>query len=398
VTLEQWTDWLTLPEGARWLTEAELSQWNDWLDGDWMRRQFLNSAYARPEDVDLWKLFYMGVDLREVSIGSYDPVLQALTDEDKRACLLHLGSISEARWTDRLPRSQMDALLRKYLGLGLDETARRGAAWPYLPETDSFVHSRNEGNWRSWPLRYGYALGDETCLFYMAQAQYLDAQSGTRGWSNPEGVFRVVLRQAGDEVHFVSNQRALTNGTDFAYEAPELTEAYPADYSGDSGQDIMVVAPEPEIFGSYEEALAATEAIAFHMGEDEEYPISISLQREYPGYGTLIYGTISAGLPHGAISYFIFITEDGRRFYLPTPFYGLGDYDMDWTEDGSLAEIGGAFALREGGEDTVRWWFLNKDKGETYPALGLLPKAGGRLDYTLWLPTMEVFIWYRPEE
>ena len=44
----------------------------------------------------------------------------------------------------------------------------------------------------------------------------------------------------------------------------------------------------------------------------------------------------------------------------------------------------------------VRWWM--NCVYETNPALGILPKQGGSLYYTLYLPTMEVFVWFRPEE
>ncbi len=389
VTADLWTDWLTLPEGARWLTEEELAEWTAWLDGDWMRRQFLNSTYAGPEDVNLWRLFYMGADLREVGIGSYDATLFARTSQEVRAGLLHLGSVPEARWNDSLPREDVDALLRKYLGLGLEETARRGAEWPYLPETDSFLHSRSDGNWRAWPILYGYVQGAETSLFYRDGNRYFDMQSGLNAWTENEGIYRVVLRQSENGPRFVSNQRALWNGTEAAYEAPHLAGSVPADYSGDYGRDITVITPEPTVFESYEEARAA-ENLDYVMGE-EVSPFQVLLEKAYPGFGALVYGEVYAGLPHGPLSTLYFITEDGRRYALPTPQYGLGDYELD------LERGGRGYELLDDDGTMVRWQFSSPGEMETYPALGIPMKKGGDLYYTLYLPTMEVFIWFSPE-
>ena len=394
VTVEQWTDWLPLPEGARWLSAEELEEWRTWLDADRMRWSFLYSAYARPEDVDLGELFYNGVDLGEPGVGEAlqnDPI----TGEDVRDHLLHLGEWVTECPTDKLPREKMDALLRKYLGLGLEETARRGLRWPYLPETDAFYHLHGDTNFRTMPLRYGYVQGDDVSLFLQAGVNYLDQQTGLRNWTD-DGIFRAVLHREGDEVHFVSNLRAVTNGTEYAYEEPRLSDPVPADYSGDYGRDITVLTPEPEVFESYEAAQAATDEISFRMGEEIVDTFHRLLEREYPGYGTLVYGEVGTGTVHGSNSYLYFITEGGRRYLLPTPQYGMGDMEMDLSEGGELAYEGMNYALLDVGPDMVRWWM--NCVYETNPALGILPKQGGSLYYTLYLPTMEVFVWYSPEE
>jgi hypothetical protein len=344
--------------------------------------------------VDLWRLFYMGVDLREVSAADYDPGRRTLSRAEERACLLRLGSIPSARFVDSLPREEMDALLRKYLGLGLDETNRRGLEWTYLPETDSFVHARNEGNWRSWPLRYGYEKGDEVCLFYESGVNYLDGQSGLMNWTSADGIFRVVLRREGGGVRFVSNLRPLYNGTDSVFEAPDLPAAVPANYTGDYGRDVTLLSFGVEDFGSYEAARASVDGMTYPVGE-EEYPFDEKLVRDYPGWGTLIYGEISAGLPHGSLSHLYFLTADGRRCELPTPQYGMGDLEMDLSEDGRGAEEGWAYALLDSGPDTVCWWI--SCEYETWVQLGLPSRQDGRAYYTLYLPTMEVFICFRPE-
>ena len=115
VTEAMGRDWLTLPEGAVWLTEEELKEWEDWFAADWMRGQFLTSAYERPKDVDLHELFYIGVDTEEETGAEYfEKNLNPITPEDKRAYLLHLGDWMTECPTDKLPRAQMETVLQKY--------------------------------------------------------------------------------------------------------------------------------------------------------------------------------------------------------------------------------------------------------------------------------------------
>ncbi len=172
--------------------------------------------------------------------------------------------------------------------------------------------------------------------------------------------------------------------------------AVPADYSGDFGQDVTVLTPEPTAFGSYEEAMEATEGFVYRIGE-EDYPIEIVLSEDYPGYGTLVYGAVSAGLPHGPLTYFWFVTRDGRRYDLPRPVPGLSAAPLDISDKRfELADEGRAICLDNLVPDSVRWQI--RSKGEMNPALGILPKGDGSLSYILYLPTMEVIIWFRPEE
>ena len=210
-------------------------------------------------------------------------------------------------------------------------------------------------------------------------------------------------------MRFVSNLRARVSGTDSAYEAPELQEPYPEDLSAYAGHDVTVIAPEPEVFESYEAAQAATDEVHFAMrvytdtAQEEWHDEVVDtfhrlLEREYPGYGSLVYGEVSTGTMHGSFSYLYFITEDGLRYELPTPEYGMGDRELDVTAEGwsEQANRGTMYALLDSGGDTVRWWI--NCVGETHPTLGMLPRQGGYLYYTLYLPTMEVFIRFLPME
>ena len=297
VTLEMWTDWLTLPEGARWLTREELDAWTAWFNADWMRWSFLTSAYARPQDVDLGALFYTGVDLRESAVpdASHNPV----TPEDMRVYLLHRGELEHPIDLDKLPRAEMDALLRKYLGIGLEETNKVGLWFPYFPEMDAYYHLHGDTNWGPFPLRYGYVLGDEVCLFNLSTGNH--SHFGATGYNNGgEGTYRTVLRTEGDSVHFVSNLRALTNGAEAAYDVPWQNDAYPDGYAEE--RDVTMITLIPEVYESAEAAREYVESQGFTVriveeeGEREETtPMEILLEQTFPGYGTLIYGEATAG-------------------------------------------------------------------------------------------------------
>ena len=405
VTLEMWTDWLTLPEGARWLTREELDEWTAWFNADWMRWSFLTSAYARPQDVDLGALFYTGVDLRESSTRDYSQ--NAVTGKDLRYYLLHRGTFEHDIDLDKLPREQMDELLRKYLGIGLEETNKIGLWFPYFPETDAYYHLHGDTNWGPFPLRYGYILGDEVCLFNLSTGNH--GQFSATGYNNGgEGIYRTVLRTEGDSVRFVSNLRALTNGTDTAYDVPWQNNAYPDGYEEE--RDIQVITLFSEVFESREAAREYVESLGFMVTHDPDseneytekaYPIEILYEETCPGFGTLVYGEIPTGTVHGSNPYLWFITADGRLYRLPLP---LGGSNIRLEHDGqNSADEGRGVRLLDSRSDMLRWWTrLNGETNLYFPADAwaggeINVQSSGSATWTLYLPTMEVFLLYEPE-
>ena len=405
VTMDLGTDWLTLPEGARWLTQEELDEWTAWFNADWMRWGFLRSAYARPQDVDLSTLFYDGVDLRESSTPDY--TLNAVTGKDLRYYLLHRGTFEHDIDLDKLPRVQMDDLLRKYLGIGLEETNKIGLWFPYFPETDCYYHLHGDTNWGPFPLRYGYILGDEVCLFNLSTGNH--GQFSATGYNNGgEGIYRTVLRKEGDSVRFVSNLRALTNGTDTAYDVPWQNDAYPNGYEEE--RDVQVITLISEVFESREAAREYVESLGFMVttdpGTENEttemlYPIEILYEQTCPGWGTLVYGEIPTGTVHGSNPYLWFITADGRLYRLPLP---LGGSNIRLEHDGqNSADEGRGVRLLDSRSDMLRWWMrLNWETNLYFPADAWAGgetniQSSGTATWTLYLPTMEVFLLYEPE-
>lgn len=126
------------------LTTEELQIFNNKVfngDGLNMRNQLLFLAVEAPKDykqIDLFQLFYNGT-------GTFEPY----TEEERWA-------VAEAAWGGedpgidlvKCPRDQMDAVLKEYLGLGLDETDKWGLdQFVYLEEYDAYYHFCGDTNY-----------------------------------------------------------------------------------------------------------------------------------------------------------------------------------------------------------------------------------------------------------
>ena len=119
----------------------------------------LSSDFAAPADVDLHELFYDGIPGQ----GWADrEELIALSGEDL--------SMEDGDWpgpgTDRLPRQEMDRVLRQYFGLGLEETAKRGLdSFGYLADRDCYYHCHGDTNQEPRRVEQVRRLDDGTVLF-----------------------------------------------------------------------------------------------------------------------------------------------------------------------------------------------------------------------------------------
>ena len=147
---------------SRPLTGDELAYFNETFfnnDGGSLniRNQFLNSLYQRPEDIDLYELFYCGTGRPG-----------GMSDEE----LGQVGSFGEDGSqicpTDKLPVSDMDAVLLENTGLTLAETAGTGLEhFQYLPEYDAYYHTHGDTNYfHSVQIAVGERTGDTLRLYY----------------------------------------------------------------------------------------------------------------------------------------------------------------------------------------------------------------------------------------
>jgi hypothetical protein len=194
----------------------------------------------------------------------------------------------------------------------------------------------------------------------------------------------------------------------------ELEEPAPAADPEQADEPVARYTPEGVAFGSYEEARADTEAISFQwvdkphtyeMAVKTSDPLTVDLEREFPGFGTLLCGSLPDDSPHGNPTYLYFLTEEGTRYALPTPGGIMTGLPLD-TEGGARASRGEAFQVEFPRESSVRWWTRCEAPVNIYGALydpesmtepGEAVFRGGTLVWDLDLDTMEVSIWFQPE-
>ena len=200
------------------LTGAELTYFaEEWFNEDDfnIRNQFLNSLYDRPEDIDLYNLFYCGSGLPETISD------QELAEEGNWAtdgeliCPLEKNS-----------RANMDAVLTQYAGLTVEETNQVGLeGFSYREEYDAWYHAHGDTNY--YPqvdITAGRRQGDLIHLYYR---ETFRPDRGDWGC--------VTLRDLGDGNYwFASNQIS---------EKPAIPTVYPAE-----GLELTMPLAEAEVW------------------------------------------------------------------------------------------------------------------------------------------------------
>ena len=210
------------------LTGAELTYFaEEWFNGDDfnIRNQFLNSLYDRPEDIDLFWLFYNGTGLPET-----------ITEEE----IALAGAGAQVSRLHKLSLENIDAVLTQYTGLTLAETEGIGMTkFSYQEEYEAYYHCHGDSNYLTWVnITAGRRQGDLIHLYY----------------KNPPGDSRwgcVTLRDLGDGNYwFVSNQIS---------EKPAIPTVYPAE-----GLELTMPLAEAEVW-----SLEAAEIVR-HSGDCAE--------------------------------------------------------------------------------------------------------------------------------
>ncbi len=171
------------------LTSEELSWFQDTffnlMDGMNIHNQFLTCFYERPEDIDMFQLFYNGSGLPEEQPISRKE-MQALTGSDDW----------QGVWGNRVTREEMEAVLRDNTGLSLDQTGQTGLEkFTYLPEYGAYYCLHGDTNTDPISITSGFQRGDILILYY------------SFGYGSENRV--VTLRRTEDGFQFVSNQRAV---------------------------------------------------------------------------------------------------------------------------------------------------------------------------------------------
>jgi len=153
-----------------------------------IRNQFLSSLYNTPEKIDLYELFYCGS-------GHY-----AYPTEAEIAAL-----IAQMGWNgapecgcDKISRTDMDAVLKKYMGLTLADTDKTGLnKFAYLKQYDAYYHFHGDTNYRmKIYFSSGEREGDIIRLFYTDTFM-------------ADGNKVLTLRKTNGGYLFISNQKAV---------------------------------------------------------------------------------------------------------------------------------------------------------------------------------------------
>lgn len=141
----------------RYFNQEFFNQVGDSPEG--IRDHFLTSRYERPEDIDLFELFYCGV-------------YEADGQRPGEAISYDFGQYDADCPTDVLPAKLLDAILRQYTGLGLRETTGKGLENFDCPEEGIYTHTHGDTNDPGEVRIFaGEREGDAVTLYYTTAAR-----------------------------------------------------------------------------------------------------------------------------------------------------------------------------------------------------------------------------------
>ena len=173
------------------LTQEELAWFNEeFFNGDSFssfHNQFMTCLYDRPEDIDLFELFYNGVASHDISQEELDLLLGPEGWPDI--------------WPVKTTAQEMNDALLANTGLSSDQTNQVNLDFlDYLPETDSYYHFHSDTNYSAdFYFTAGGRDGEWVRLYYNADERFLNGDF-VSGW------VCLTLQQVGEGYHFVSHQ------------------------------------------------------------------------------------------------------------------------------------------------------------------------------------------------
>lgn len=125
-----------------------------------IHNQFLTSLYERPEDIDLFELFYCGIPDSE----TYNDIN---TPSDEELRLVYGNTLPDcARY--KATSADMDGILEEYMGLTVAETSGVGLEnFTYLPDYDAYYWAHGDTNYfHSVQVTAGERVGNTIRLYY----------------------------------------------------------------------------------------------------------------------------------------------------------------------------------------------------------------------------------------
>ena len=135
-------------EEGRPLTGDEVAYFNEeFFNGNDfnIHNQFLNPLYEKPEDIDLFALFYCGIPEGEVDLSDVPDISAGWAEVIRR----DYGGTAPDCAMYALSTADMDAFLEKYTGLTVAETNGVGLeSFSHLPEYDAYYWAHGDTNYR----------------------------------------------------------------------------------------------------------------------------------------------------------------------------------------------------------------------------------------------------------
>lgn len=172
-------------ESSNALSENEIIEFNSGFfnsESDTMNNMLLSSEYGEPGEIDLFQLFYNGINRTAGEISAEE--LELLTEKDSSAPYLDIVKI---------PAEEMENFLQEKLGIGLEETEKKGLdQFHYLEKYDSYYVVAGDTNYERCTVVSGFWESDDTLRLEYTR------ESGEDRWE-------VTLRKGKDGYLFVSN-------------------------------------------------------------------------------------------------------------------------------------------------------------------------------------------------
>ena len=168
------------------LTQEEMNDFNqEFFNGSSgnMHNQFLTSEYTSPSEINLFELFYNGIDGTAAQLS-----------QTEREQLSELAPMAEYSNVINVTRQEMDRVLHAGLGMGLTETQQQGLEqFYYLEQSNAYYLVHGDTNFQWCTVSSGTHISD-----HQVQLQYTK-DDGT--------AWEVTLESRGDSYVFCSNVR-----------------------------------------------------------------------------------------------------------------------------------------------------------------------------------------------
>lgn len=279
---------IEIPAEAVRLKQKELDEITDWVLDDVVRLGFLQSTYETVKDVDLYALFYYGDGT------AYDMPLEEL-----RQFLAKYGW-----WADfsvsSITRLQMDAQLREYAGISLEdsEKIRLGELY-YLEHAERWYSLHGDVAHPEFVPQFGYT-DNGTIYLYYKNSMFVNTRM--------DGVFCVSMQKTDHGYQYLANRFCEDDGKTVSYRVEIHDGAKDQGVPGE--EDIEIVQLRPDAGFSAASSEEAVNALVSQAGFTEQ-TASGQQRVNNSGNGTIIIGTLEEEM----VIYFV--ANNGDVFVLP---------------------------------------------------------------------------------